>query len=160
MLPQRSYDSLILMLKNERNSILQLPCQESSKDRLMFKDTDLEITNKSNLYCQSCVDSFHNDLRPRIELFDAAIELLQAFDDELTTPIEIDDDDSNDYKYVISKQFISSFQRIMKRRMKEIVGDSNQGIDCLDMKLATFHDSDENESIDLRVNASIICTFL
>ena len=148
MMTKRSYDSLIQLLKKERDVFLLQSKDNAMHCMVNFKDTDVEVTNRSNLFCQQCVDSFRSDLRTRVEFFDAAQKLLQVFDD-----VDVDDNDDGECKYVVSKQFVSSFQRIMKQRMKDVVNQGHEGIDRLDLKLIAFDD----EAIDLRVNTSITC---
>jgi hypothetical protein len=157
MLTKTSYNSFITMLTNERMALEQEQSQMSNE---FFSATDLEITNRSHLFCQQCVDSFRSDIRSRISFLDLASQLVQDFENDFSIPIEIDHaENEDDYKYVVSKQFISSFLRIMKNRMHVILTHSNMGIDLLDLKMFTFDDSPQNEGLDLRVNSSITCTF-
>jgi len=157
MIAKRSYDNLIQRLKHERQSCLPCQTNDSSMD---FKDTDLEITNKSNLFCEQCVDSFRSDLHTRVEFFDAAYQLYQTFDDDYDSYIDRPDISDDGCRYVVSKQFVSSFQRIMKQRMKDVVNNDHRGIDRLDMDFSTFEASFRKEAIDLRVNTSITCKYL
>lgn len=175
------YETITQTLAQERAALL------SHGDSMEVEHQDgFVVTSSENMYCQECVDEYHLNLRPKVELLDDYLflyrELDTASDD---APLQYglgptSDQDQDKYVYLVSRRFCSALRDHVKQIMKrvapadsdslkldenylpkyETIAEGIEVIDIKDIQISTTSGDVDNSAIDIYVNKAITCAYL
>eukprot|EP00977_Amphora_coffeiformis_P027969 scaffold34674_cov171-Amphora_coffeaeformis.AAC.10 len=175
LLPRVMYETILGSLFEEKAAIL--PDEMNDDDPHGFV-----VTPSENIFCQECVDEFHLDIRPKLDLLEDYVFLYEELDTKSEdAPIQYEAGtvfvcEEDKYVYLVARKFCSALRDHIKQIMKKVAPadaesipiDENllpqyetiaEGLETIEMKDIEVEESstDKDENVDKQVNNAITC---
>ena len=175
LLPRVMYETIMGSLFEERVTLLPDEAENDHQDGFV-------VTPSENMYCQECVDAFHLDVRPKLDLLEDYIFLYEELDTKSEdAPIQYETGtvftcEEDKYVYLVARKFCSALRDHIKEIMKKVApADAEsitideklsphyeniaEGLETIEMKDLEIKESstDKDGNVDKQVNNVITC---